>query len=110
MGLEQASAVQEKIRVVRAEQLLPRIGRSFRIKDEEIAVFRLSDGTIKAVGNKGPNKLGPLAEGTVSGEYVFCPVRDCRVSLIDGRVQEPDEGSVPTYATTVEDGEVFIWV
>ena len=37
-------------------------------------------------------KQGPLSEGTVSGEYVYCPLHDQKIDLASGEVQEPDEG------------------
>ena len=38
-----------------------------------------------------------LSDGLVSGEYVFCPVYDWKISLVNGQVQAPDEGQVKVY-------------
>ncbi|MNI83125.1 Assimilatory nitrite reductase [NAD(P)H] small subunit [compost metagenome] len=56
-----------------------------------------------------PYRQGPLAEGTVSGEYVYCPLYDWKISLLTGKVQEPDEGQVPTFEVEVEQDDVYVW-
>lgn len=85
-----------------------RTGKVVRIGDLEIAVFRLSNGEIRAVENRCPHKGGPLAEGIISGEYVYCPLHDWKISLGDGLVQEPDTGCVKTYEVHLEDTEISI--
>ncbi|GGA24554.1 nitrite reductase small subunit NirD [Paenibacillus physcomitrellae] len=99
-----------KVYVARQEELLPRIGYSVVCGERKIAVFRLSDGRIKALENISPYRQGPLAEGTVSGEYVYCPLYDWKISLLDGQVQEPDHGTVATFETLLEDGKVYVWI
>lgn len=99
-----------KVFVGTLDEILPRIGREVRVGERKIAVFRLTDGRILAVDNVCPHKQGPLAEGTVSGEYVFCPLHDYKISLISGEVQEPDEGCVQTFETLVEDQNVYVMV
>ncbi|UQD51888.1 nitrite reductase (NAD(P)H) small subunit [Bacillus methanolicus] len=85
-----------------------RLGKTIRIEDKEIAVFKLSNGKIRAVENRCPHKGGVLAEGIVSGEFVFCPMHDRKICLDDGKVQEPDTGCVETYKTIVEGDEVYL--
>lgn len=90
-------------------ELPERVGKTVQIeKDTEVAVFKLSDGKIKAVENKCPHKGGVLSEGIVSGDSVFCPMHDWKICLEDGVVQEPDFGCVKTYETQIEDGEVYL--
>lgn len=100
----------EKILVAQLNELAPRLGKEVIVGDQKIALFRLSDDQVKAVENICPHKQGPLAEGTVSGEYVFCPLHDYKISLNDGQVQEPDEGCVRAYETIIEDQNVFVRV
>ncbi|MGX7244490.1 nitrite reductase small subunit NirD [Enterococcus quebecensis] len=100
----------EKIFVAQLDELAPRMGKEVLIKEQKIAVFRLSDDRVKAIENICPHKQGPLAEGTVSSEYVFCPLHDYKINLNDGQVQEPDEGCVRTYETIVEDDLVYVMV
>ncbi len=51
-----------------------------------------------------------LAEGMISGAYVFCPMHDWKINVVDGKGQDPDTdtGCVKTYKTEVVDGDVFI--
>lgn len=100
--------MKEKVFVAKVDDLIPRIGREVHYNDKTIALFRLSNDEIKAVNNKCPHKEGPLADGTVSGNFVFCPLHDYKISLEDGNVQEPDDGCVETYQTVVEDGDVYL--
>ncbi|MGX7151153.1 nitrite reductase small subunit NirD [Enterococcus ureasiticus] len=100
----------EKIFVGQLEELAPRMGKEVIIGKQKIAVFRLSDNRVKAIENVCPHKQGPLAEGTVSGEYVFCPLHDYKINLNDGQVHEPDEGCVRAYETIVEEDRVYVMV
>lgn len=90
------------------DELPDRLGKTVRVGDLEVAVFKLSGGGVKAVENRCPHKGGVLSEGIVSGEFVFCPMHDWKICLDDGKVQEPDHGCVKTYKTTVEGDEVYL--
>lgn len=80
-----------------------RIGRVVVIEKEEIAVFRTSDGRLFALENRNPHpKGGPLAEGIVSGHYLYDPLYDWRIDLESGTVQAPDNGQVRTYPVQLE--------
>jgi nitrite reductase (NADH) small subunit len=86
-----------------------RSGYSVKINDEEIALFKVTNGKVYGIENRSPHpKGGVLTEGLVSGEYVFCPVYDWKISLADGKVQAPDEGQVKTYQVEVEADNVYI--
>lgn len=88
-----------------------RAGYSVKIEDTEIALFKITDGHVYAIENRSPHpKGGVLTEGLVSGEYVFCPVYDWKISLVDGKVQAPDEGQVKTYQIEIEEDCVYIVV
>lgn len=85
------------------------IGQLFKIGDEEIALFRLTDGTVRAVENRSPHpKGGTLVDGLVSGKYVYCPCYDWKINLVDGKVQDPDKGQVKTYPVEIDEEGVSI--
>lgn len=46
----------EKIKVMRAEDLAIQIGKEVQMKGMSIALFRLSNGDIRAVENRCPHK------------------------------------------------------
>jgi len=94
--------------VCRIEEI-PRFGgRTVRVGQMEIAVFRLGNDHIRAVDNRCPHKQGPLAEGMVSGDHVICPLHARKISLETGEVLPPDSGCVKTWPVRIEDGRVFL--
>lgn len=98
----------EKIKVSRIDELTPLIGKKVFVNDKEIGLFLTNEGEIFAVNNICPHKEGPLSEGTVSGNYVYCSLHDQKIDLKTGDVQEPDTGCVETYPVEVVDGDIFI--
>jgi nitrite reductase (NADH) small subunit len=86
--------------------------RRIKVKDIEIAVFRLTDGSVLAVENKCPHKGGLLSEGMVCGTAVHCPLHDWKIDLRSGNVHEPDEGCINTFETEVdhENGSIYVTV
>lgn len=90
-----------------AQDYLPQIGRVIVAGQVELAVFRTSDGAFYAVENHSPHpKGGPLAEGIVSGHYLYDPLYDWKIDLRSGEVQAPDHGQVATFPVTM-DGDVL---
>ena len=57
------------------------------VDGKEIGIFLTESGDIHAINNICPHKQGPLSEGTVSGDYVYCPLHDQKVDLRSGEVQ-----------------------
>ncbi|MDQ0974067.1 nitrite reductase (NADH) small subunit [Bacillus niacini] len=95
--------------VANYSDLQVRSGYSVKMNDEEVALFKVTNGKVYGIENRSPHpKGGVLTEGLVSGEYVFCPVYDWKISLVDGKVQAPDEGQVKTYQVEVEADNVYI--
>lgn len=84
--------------------------RTVFVQDKEIAVFRLTNGGVKAVENRCPHKGGKLSEGMVCGEVVHCPLHDWRIDLKSGRAQAPDDGCIEAYETEVDpaNGSIYI--
>lgn len=88
---------------------LPRnLGKTVSIGSLEVALFRLNNGEVRAIENKCPHRGGVLAEGIISGEYVFCPMHDWKISIADGQVQKPDTGCVQTFVVEVENEDVYV--
>jgi len=88
---------------------IPKLGaRVVRTKDIEVGVFRLEDDRIFAINNKCPHKGGPLSEGIVYGDKIACPMHSWKISLVDGKAEEPDVGQTACFNTKVEDGFVYL--
>lgn len=98
----------KKVFVTAVDALLPRMGRKAQIGSYQIALFRLSDGRICALENCCPLTNAPITEGIVSGEYVYEPMRDYKISLLSGEIQEPDEGQLMVYETILEDDQLYV--
>ncbi|WP_339266360.1 nitrite reductase (NAD(P)H) small subunit [Paenibacillus sp. FSL R5-0744] len=84
------------------QDFLLQIGRVVIAGNVELAVFRTSDGAIFALENRSPHpKGGPLAEGIVSGHFLYDPLYDWKIDLRTGEVQAPDQGIVMTYPVSL---------
>lgn len=91
------------------QDFLLQIGRVVVVENVELAVFRTSDGTFYAVENHSPHpKGGPLAEGIVSGYYLYDPLYDWKIDLRNGEVQAPDQGRAVTHPVTVDGENVIV--
>ncbi|MFC5467140.1 nitrite reductase small subunit NirD [Cohnella suwonensis] len=101
-----------KVLVANVNDIDPLGARKIRIKDTDIALFRLSDGEVLAVENKCPHKGGQLSEGMVCGKVVHCPLHDWRIDLRNGEVQKPDDGCVNTFEVEVDpaSGSIYLSV
>ncbi|WP_088105582.1 nitrite reductase (NAD(P)H) small subunit [Halalkalibacter urbisdiaboli] len=86
------------------------IGKVVHIQHMELVLFHLTNGQVRAIENKSPHpKGGRLSDGLVSGEFLYCPLYDWKISLIDGQVQAPDNGVVQVYEVHIDDDSVYIY-
>jgi nitrite reductase (NADH) small subunit len=79
-----------------------RSSRTVQVQGNEIALFRLTDGSVHAIDNKCPHKGGVLSEGMVCGSYIHCPLHDMKINLRTGKAEEPDDGCVTTYDVEID--------
>lgn len=59
-------------------------GRAMAVDGAEVAVFRLRDGTLCALGGVCPHRGGPLADGLLDGRVVVCPLHGYTYDLRTG--------------------------
>jgi len=86
-------------------------GQVIIVGEQEIALYRLSNGEVYAVENKSPHpKGGTLADGLISGKFLYCPVYDWKISLETGEVQAPDEGKVRTFDVQFEREQLVLYL
>jgi len=81
-------------------------GRAYAVGGEQVAVFRLRDGTLRATQARCPHAGGPLADGQLDPSAIVCPLHARAFSFADGRCAEGEQ--VKLYAVRVEDGEVVV--
>ncbi len=49
-------------------------GRTFAVDGDMVAVFRLRDGSVRALSAVCPHQGGPLADGQIDLRQVLCPL------------------------------------
>lgn len=102
-------SIKQEYIVGTVQHFLPQIGRVVIAGPVELAIFRTSDEKFYAVENRSPHpKGGPLAEGIVSGYYLYDPLYDWKIDLRNGEVQAPDNGRVAVFPVTVDGQSVKV--
>ena len=101
------------MKVCRLEDILPNGGVCALVEGEEVAIFRIDDGRVFALGNRDPfsgaNVLSRGIVGDLKGELVVAsPVYKQHFSLVTGRCIEDETVSIPVYRASVEGGDVLI--
>jgi nitrite reductase (NADH) small subunit len=66
------------------DQIPPGEGRAFGVDGEQVAVFRLRDGTLRALSAVCPHRGGPIADGTIDRQVVMCPLHQHAFDLATG--------------------------
>jgi nitrite reductase (NADH) small subunit len=96
-------------------RLQPLLGVAVLLPDgTQVALFRLADDSIRAVGNIDPiGRAAVLSRGIVGDRagipVVQSPLKKQAFSLLDGRCLDADGVSVPVYDTRVAvDGTVYV--
>jgi nitrite reductase [NAD(P)H] small subunit len=76
-----------------------------------VAVFRLADGSLRAIEDRCPHRGARLSRGVVyDGDKVACLDHGWSVRLTDGGAEPPERGCVRMFEVKVEDGVVFVLV
>ncbi|MGU3433142.1 Rieske (2Fe-2S) protein [Actinomycetes bacterium M1A6_2h] len=88
--------------------LTPGEGRTYVVEGRQIAVFLLTDGSVRATDALCPHKGGPLADGQIDGKVVMCPLHQYQFSLADGSCTSEGIGPVGVYEAAVVDGQVSV--
>ncbi|WP_308257889.1 Rieske (2Fe-2S) protein [Pseudonocardia lacus] len=81
-------------------------GRAFAVAGEQVAVFRLRDGALRATRARCPHAGGPLADGQLDPGAVVCPLHLRAFSFADGTCAEGDR--VRVFPARVVDGEIVV--
>ena len=99
--------IENEITLGPMDQIPPGEGRTFTVDDEQIVVFRLKDGTVRALGAVCPHRGGPLADGQIDARVVICPLHQHAFDLTTGSCATgaPDARSYPV---TVDDDQTIV--
>src|SRR5258706_14646 len=101
------------VRVCPLEDIVPNAGVAALVDGEQIAVFRMDDNSVHAVGNRDPfsraNVLSRGIVGDLKGQLVVAsPVYKQHFNLVTGRCVEDTAARIPVYAARVEEGWVVV--
>lgn len=83
-------------------------GRAFAVDDTEVAVYRLRDGTLRALAAVCPHKGGPLADGLMDGRVVVCPLHGHTYDLTTGAELGGSDAVCAYPITAADDGTILI--
>jgi nitrite reductase (NADH) small subunit len=81
-------------------------GRAFAVDGEQVAVFHLRDGSLRATQAWCPHAGGPLADGQLDPAKVVCPLHLRGFFFADGRCAEGER--IRVYPARVEDGGIVV--
>ncbi|OJZ70405.1 (2Fe-2S)-binding protein [Mycobacterium paraffinicum] len=84
-------------------------GRTFVVEGRQIAVFRLRDGSLRALDAVCPHRGGPLADGLADARVVICPLHGFTYDLATG-CEVSGGASVTAYPVHVDNGTVQLSV
>lgn len=101
------------IAICPASSLIPGVGVAALVAGQQIAIFRLRDGSLHAIGNFDPfsaaNVLSRGLTGSVAGEPVVAsPIYKQHFSLNSGQCLEDPSVVLPVYAVCEQDGAVWV--
>ncbi|BDX31723.1 hypothetical protein TUM20985_22700 [Mycobacterium antarcticum] len=84
-------------------------GRTFTVDGEQVAVYRMRDGSLRALGAVCPHLGGPLADGLTDDDAVVCPLHGRTYDLATGAELTGSGPGVCTHPVGAEpDGSIHI--
>ncbi|ORM24142.1 Rieske (2Fe-2S) protein [Williamsia sp. 1135] len=85
-------------------------GRTYVVNGQQVAVFLLGDGTLRALGARCPHRGGPIADGQTDATKVMCPLHQYTFSFTDGACTNGDIEPLPVFKAELHDGRIHLWV
>ncbi|MCS6775900.1 MAG: Rieske 2Fe-2S domain-containing protein [Chloroherpetonaceae bacterium] len=95
------------VKALAVEDLPEGQGTTLCVEGRELALFHV-DGAFYCIDNTCPHRDGPLGEGELEGEVVYCPWHAWQVNVKTGEVLYRPGLCVRTYACKVEGGTVWV--
>jgi nitrite reductase (NADH) small subunit len=78
-------------------------GRAYAVEGRQIAVFRLRDGSLRALDAVCPHRGGPLADGLTDADVVVCPLHSFTYDLKSGTEVAHGGVGVTAYPVRADD-------
>ena len=100
----------DDVEVGSLDEIPPGEGRTFAVDGEQIAVFRLRDGSLRAIDAICPHRGGPLADGLADESVVVCPLHGHTFDMCTGAEASGSGLSVRSYPVSAVDGAIRLHV
>lgn len=95
---------------MRVEEIPVGEGRTVVVDGVQVAVFRLRDGSLRAVDAVCPHRGGPLADGLTDDCVIVCPLHGYTFDLSSGSEISGADLSVRSYPVEEVDGAIRLTV
>lgn len=95
---------------MRVEEIPVGEGRTVVVDGVQVAVFRLRDGSLRAIDAVCPHRGGPLADGLADNCVVVCPLHGHAFDLSSGTEVSGADLSVRSYPVEVVGGAIRLTV
>jgi nitrite reductase (NADH) small subunit len=73
-----------RVRIARVEHMVVGEGQTFVIDGEQVAVFLMRSGAVRAVSAVCTHAGGPIADGLVDEKVVVCPLHQHTFDVVSG--------------------------
>jgi nitrite reductase (NADH) small subunit len=84
-------------------------GRTFRIGDTTVAIFRTRKDEVFATQATCPHKNGPLADGIIGADQVICPLHAYKFQLANGEPVGNTCTALKTYQVSLSEiGDILL--
>jgi nitrite reductase (NADH) small subunit len=87
----------------RVDQIPVGEGRAFVVDGHQVAVFRLRDGSVRAIDAVCPHRGGPLSDGIADDQVVICPLHNYTYDLTTGQEVANGGSAVQAYQVHVDE-------
>ena len=94
------------VTVGRVDEIPVGQGRTYAVDGEQIAVYRMRDGSLRALGAVCPHRGGPLADGLTDDDAVVCPLHGRTYDLGSGAEISGGPGVCSHGVTADDDGSI----
>jgi 3-phenylpropionate/trans-cinnamate dioxygenase ferredoxin component len=94
--------------VAAVRELPPGTGRTFHVRDKEIAIFNV-DGQVYAIDDSCVHAGASLGAGKLDGKVLTCRAHGFRYDVTTGQLTTGGLG-VTSYPAKVSDGRIFVAV
>lgn len=101
------------VSVCPADKLIPGVGVAALINGQQVAIFRLRDGSLRAIGNfdpfSGANVMSRGLVGSLKGlQVVASPIYKQHFDLATGVCLEDESVALPVYQVVESEGQLLV--